>query len=129
MQVSCSSGTYVRALARDLGAILGVGGHLTSLRRTRSGPFTEMRALDYIVQAPQLLAMEDVVVQAFPVVRIAEDQAERARHGIGLHRARPADDIGTGPHVRGEHLRPRDQAERCRRQHGDDPADGDGGAV
>ena len=36
----CSSGTYIRALARDLGAALGVGGHLTVLRRTRVGPFT-----------------------------------------------------------------------------------------
>ncbi|MGW2220149.1 tRNA pseudouridine(55) synthase TruB, partial [Nonomuraea sp. NPDC001684] len=37
--VTCSSGTYIRALARDLGAALGVGGHLTSLRRTRVGPY------------------------------------------------------------------------------------------
>ena len=37
--VDCSSGTYIRALARDLGAALGVGGHLTALRRTRIGPF------------------------------------------------------------------------------------------
>jgi tRNA pseudouridine55 synthase len=39
VRIECSSGTYVRALARDLGAALGVGGHLTSLRRTRVGPF------------------------------------------------------------------------------------------
>ena len=38
--VECSSGTYVRALARDLGRRLGTGGHLTALRRTRVGPFT-----------------------------------------------------------------------------------------
>ncbi|MGL1774786.1 hypothetical protein ACSTG3_23485, partial [Vibrio parahaemolyticus] len=37
--VDCSSGTYIRALARDLGAALGVGGHLTALRRTRIGSF------------------------------------------------------------------------------------------
>ena len=37
--MDCSSGTYIRALARDLGAALGVGGHLTALRRTRIGPF------------------------------------------------------------------------------------------
>lgn len=37
--VTCSSGTYIRALARDLGAALGVGGHLTALRRTRVGPY------------------------------------------------------------------------------------------
>lgn len=38
--VSCSSGTYIRALARDLGRVLGVGGHLVSLRRTRIGDFS-----------------------------------------------------------------------------------------
>jgi tRNA pseudouridine55 synthase len=38
--VRCSAGTYVRALARDAGAALGVGGHLTALRRTASGPFS-----------------------------------------------------------------------------------------
>jgi tRNA pseudouridine55 synthase len=52
--VECSSGTYVRALARDLGAALGVGGHLTALRRTRVGPFTltEARNLDELAEAP-----------------------------------------------------------------------------
>jgi len=44
VEVECSSGTYVRALARDLGAALGVGGHLTALRRTRVGPFTLAQA-------------------------------------------------------------------------------------
>src|ERR1700759_2026382 len=44
--VHCSSGTYVRALARDLGRGLGVGGHLTALRRTRVGPFTLAHARD-----------------------------------------------------------------------------------
>src|SRR5690606_13129814 len=44
--VGCSSGTYVRALARDLGAALTVGGHLTRLRRTGIGPFTVDRAVD-----------------------------------------------------------------------------------
>jgi tRNA pseudouridine55 synthase len=44
--VDCSSGTYIRALARDLGAALGVGGHLTALRRTAVGPFTVAGAVD-----------------------------------------------------------------------------------
>src|SRR5690606_5107230 len=44
VRVVCSSGTYVRALARDVGAALGVGGHLTMLRRTRVGGFTLDRA-------------------------------------------------------------------------------------
>ena len=38
--VECSSGTYIRALARDLGGAVGVGGHLTALRRTQVGPYT-----------------------------------------------------------------------------------------
>ena len=51
--VDCSSGTYVRALARDLGASLGVGGHLTALRRTRVGPFdlSAARTLDELAEA------------------------------------------------------------------------------
>ena len=46
--VECTTGTYVRALARDLGAALGAGGHLTALRRSRVGPFTlaEAQTLD-----------------------------------------------------------------------------------
>jgi tRNA pseudouridine55 synthase len=44
--VDCSTGTYVRALARDLGAVLGVGGHLTALRRTVVGPFDVADAVD-----------------------------------------------------------------------------------
>lgn len=51
--VDCSSGTYIRALARDLGAFLGVGGHLTRLRRTRIGPFavTDASSIDALAQA------------------------------------------------------------------------------
>ena len=53
--VDCSSGTYIRALARDLGAGLGVGGHLTALRRTRVGPFDVADAgeLEDPLRAPQ----------------------------------------------------------------------------
>ena len=56
VEVDCSSGTYIRALARDLGAALGVGGHLTSLRRTRVGRFTlaEARSLDELADRPRL---------------------------------------------------------------------------
>lgn len=54
--VDCSSGTYIRSLARDLGAALGVGGHLTRLRRTRIGPFSvdDAAGVDAIDTAPQL---------------------------------------------------------------------------
>ena len=67
--VECSSGTYVRALARDLGADLGVGGHLGALRRTRVGPFDlrVVTTLDNLADAPGLsLTMDDAVAKAFP---------------------------------------------------------------
>jgi len=53
LHVHCSKGTYVRALARDLGRLLGVGGHVTALRRTRSGPFSllQARPLPQILEA------------------------------------------------------------------------------
>jgi tRNA pseudouridine55 synthase len=52
-RMRCSKGTYVRALARDLGRALGVGGHVTALRRTRSGPFSlaASRPLDQALAA------------------------------------------------------------------------------
>ncbi|GAA3568779.1 tRNA pseudouridine(55) synthase TruB [Amycolatopsis ultiminotia] len=67
--VECSSGTYVRALARDLGAGLGVGGHLKALRRTTVGPFTLARArtLDQLAATPELsLDLDEAVATAFP---------------------------------------------------------------
>jgi len=66
--VECSSGTYVRALARDLGAGLGVGGHLTALRRTRVGPFTldHARTLEELEGEPKLsLSLDEAVATAF----------------------------------------------------------------
>jgi tRNA pseudouridine55 synthase len=71
--VDCSSGTYIRALARDLGAALGTGGHLTALRRTRVGPFTieaaaTLQALGARVAAggdPISLGLDDAVAQLF----------------------------------------------------------------
>jgi len=72
--VECSSGTYIRALARDLGRALGTGGHLTALRRTRVGPFglTEARTLDELAAAaeagedPVTLDLDTAVNAAFP---------------------------------------------------------------
>ena len=85
--VECSSGTYVRALARDLGAALGVGGHLTALRRTRVGPFTlaHARTLEALETAPSLsLTLDEAVSVAFP--RRDADPAEAAdlAHGRPL---------------------------------------------
>lgn len=69
VMVECSSGTYVRALARDLGAGLGVGGHLAALRRTRVGPFDlrVVTTLEKLADAPSLsLPLDDAVAAAFP---------------------------------------------------------------
>lgn len=61
VQVVCSSGTYVRALARDMGALLGVGGHLTALRRTRVGTFDAPMPLEVFAKDPQLLSLAQAV--------------------------------------------------------------------
>ncbi|MEU4319154.1 tRNA pseudouridine(55) synthase TruB [Nocardia fluminea] len=90
--VECTSGTYIRALARDLGAGLGVGGHLTALRRTRVGPFTleHARTLEQLASAAEaeqpLLSLDiDAAVRtAFPLRDIDESQATDLRTGRWL---------------------------------------------
>ena len=88
VRVECSSGTYVRALARDLGSSLGVGGHLTALRRTRVGPFSVSEAgqLGDELIASQLGAAS-VARRLFPVVEL--DAAEALALSQGK-RIRPA---------------------------------------
>jgi tRNA pseudouridine55 synthase len=84
--VACSSGTYVRALARDLGVALGLGGHLTVLRRTRVGPFTldDARVLDDVEPPiePALLSLGEAATRFLPQRVLSSDEADRARHGI-----------------------------------------------
>lgn len=83
VSVTCSSGTYVRAIARDVGERLGVGGHLTSLRRTRVGGFdlSSARTLDQLESSFDVISLADAVRSAFPV-RIAHDPyATDLRHG------------------------------------------------
>src|SRR5205085_3085480 len=77
VRVECSSGTYVRALARDLGIALGVGGHLTALRRTRSGPFdlAAARTLDDLAADMVVTPLTTAVATAFPRVDLDADQA------------------------------------------------------
>jgi tRNA pseudouridine55 synthase len=82
--VECSSGTYVRALARDLGAALGVGGHLSALRRTRVGPFTlgPARTLEQLAAVPDLsLTLDEAVATAFPRRDVAPALAVDLTHG------------------------------------------------
>ncbi|GAB2468183.1 tRNA pseudouridine synthase B [Jatrophihabitans fulvus] len=86
--VECSSGTYVRALARDLGEALGVGGHLTALRRTRVGPFGVGDALTLEKLAarehPVLLPLAEAVRAAMPVRELTPDEARELSFGRPL---------------------------------------------
>jgi tRNA pseudouridine55 synthase len=86
LSVRCSSGTYVRALARDLGEALGVGGHLTALRRTAVGPFRldGSRSLDELADRFELLDMSDVAREAFATYRLDAERAGQVRHGRPL---------------------------------------------
>jgi len=82
--VECSSGTYVRALARDLGAALGVGGHLAALRRTTVGPFgiAVARTLEQLEDDPGLTYDLDAAVgAAFPRRDVDAATARAVRHG------------------------------------------------
>lgn len=92
VRVVCSAGTYVRALARDLGSDLGVGGHVTALRRTASGAF----GIDDAVDLPRLEAIAgsgeplplltpyEAVVRAMPVASVDAAAAARIRTGASI---------------------------------------------
>jgi tRNA pseudouridine55 synthase len=86
VSVRCTSGTYIRAIARDLGARLGVGGHLTALRRTAVGPYTltEARTLDQLADDLQMLPIAAAARAAFPAVDLDEQQADDVRVGRAL---------------------------------------------
>ena len=87
VEVDCSSGTYIRALARDVGAALSVGGHLTALRRTRVGRFglEHARTLDHLADAPQSsYSLDEACLQSFPRRDLTAEDAESARHGRAL---------------------------------------------
>ena len=112
VEVEVSSGTYVRALARDLGEALGVGGHLTALRRTRVGGFTLESAcgIEQLEQAraagaPRhpapgetavpgtsglpLLTLADAARASMPVRELDADEAHRVGHGVRIASAEP----------------------------------------
>jgi tRNA pseudouridine55 synthase len=82
VRVKCSSGTYIRALARDLGAALGVGGHLTALRRTRIGPFRVIDAgqLDESLM-DSLRTPADVAMELFESVQLTELETRELMQG------------------------------------------------
>jgi tRNA pseudouridine55 synthase len=101
VHVTCSSGTYIRALARDLGAALGVGGHLTALRRTRVGPYVagQARTLEELVLGAEggggveVLPLAAAASAAFPRRDLTQAQAHALGHGAKL----PATGTGETP--------------------------------
>ncbi|WP_328322646.1 tRNA pseudouridine(55) synthase TruB [Kribbella sp. NBC_00382] len=86
ISVDCSSGTYIRALARDLGADLGVGGHLTALRRTRVGAFdmSSAHTLEELGESFTMLPIADVAADTFPRFDADAEQAAAIRTGRPL---------------------------------------------
>jgi tRNA pseudouridine55 synthase len=104
VSVTCSSGTYIRALARDLGAALAVGGHLTVLRRTRVGPYpvSQARTLDELAGSvaggqpggnaagPGVTSLAEAAAAAFPRRELSAAEARAVGHGARL------DATGTG---------------------------------
>jgi tRNA pseudouridine55 synthase len=81
--VRCTSGTYIRSLARDLGTRLGTGGHLTALRRTRVGPYTEAdaRTLDQIAERPVCYPLPEVAALNFPSRYLTDPETAILSHG------------------------------------------------
>jgi tRNA pseudouridine55 synthase len=84
--VVCSSGTYVRALARDLGAALGVGAHLTALRRTRVGPYDLPQAmtLESLARDFTVMSLAQAAAAVFPRHDVDAATATRVAHGVAL---------------------------------------------
>lgn len=87
VEVLCSSGTYIRALARDLGEELGVGGHLTMLRRTEVGPFglEDSLTLDALAEHPRLsLGLDEALRRCYPTVAVTAAEAAALAKGQWL---------------------------------------------
>jgi tRNA pseudouridine55 synthase len=86
ISVRCSSGTYIRAIARDLGRELGVGGHLVGLRRTAVGPFTLARAhtLAALTEEWSLIPLSAAARACFPAYDLTDADAAAARVGRSL---------------------------------------------
>ncbi|MFJ2111031.1 MULTISPECIES: tRNA pseudouridine(55) synthase TruB [unclassified Streptomyces] len=95
VSVVCSSGTYIRAIARDLGAGLGVGGHLTALRRTRVGPYglDAARTLDQLQEELTVMPVAEAATAAFARWDVDEKRAGLLLNGVRLDMP----EFATGP--------------------------------
>ncbi|MGB6582666.1 MAG: tRNA pseudouridine(55) synthase TruB [Streptosporangiaceae bacterium] len=91
--VRCSSGTYIRALARDLGTALGTGGHLTRLRRIRVGGYgvQDARTLEQLADRFEVLPLAQAASAAFPRRNLTADEARRLANGGRLAAAASTD--------------------------------------
>jgi tRNA pseudouridine55 synthase len=114
VRVACSAGTYIRVLAEDLGARLGVGAHLAALRRTRAGVFriAEAVTLEDLAEradngdANELLITPDAALPELPFLHLTAEDARRTRHGAAT---RVPGACGSSWRD-GEHVRMRDEA-------------------
>ncbi|MCX4670393.1 tRNA pseudouridine(55) synthase TruB [Streptomyces sp. NBC_01381] len=97
VSVVCSSGTYIRALARDLGAGLGVGGHLTALRRTRVGPYKldSAKTIDQLQEELTVMPVADAAAAAFPRWDVDEKRSKLLLNGVRIEM--PGEYAGVGP--------------------------------
>lgn len=87
--IDCSSGTYIRALARDLGAKLGIGGHLTALRRTRVGGYSIEQASALPEPGDELKIISSFEAsKAFATLELSDQDVVDLRHGKRLVNAR-----------------------------------------
>lgn len=101
VRVVCSSGTYIRALARDLGAALGTGGHLTALRRTRVGTFAVVDAQDLGdlsagTQDLHIHGITPVCTALFEVLTLTEAQGRAVRYGQPIDAVSPPPSSSAG---------------------------------
>ncbi len=100
IRVVCSAGTYIRTLAEDIGREIGIGAHLTNLRRTAAGQFDISRSMsleDLKSSTPELLPI-DLAVSHLTDIRLNEDRVEKTKSGLST---RVDDDrFASGEHVR-----------------------------
>lgn len=90
--VECSSGTYIRALARDLGISLGVGGHLTALRRTHVGPYSldQARTLEQLAEDLEVLEMSQAARALMPNRELSAEETTEISFGRRIAAGAPA---------------------------------------
>ncbi len=107
-RVVCSAGTYVRTLAESFGENLGVGAHLSALRRTRAGDFSlaaavgleELQASADVGSLGEILISMKAALSQFTEVHLTAEESRRARHGAAVGEVRAARTLQDGEHVR-----------------------------